>query len=121
MWDVDGNEFIDYVGSWGPMILGHADEEVRNALSNALTLGTSYGAPREQFANRDREAELRQRATELDAREIRRRLTVLEEVLRSIDGNVSADMTLFSAMARVAGSRVGEGEWPAHPPGRWDY
>jgi glutamate-1-semialdehyde 2,1-aminomutase len=47
MWDVDGHEFIDYVGSWGPMILGHADSEVIAALSDALTRGTSYGAPTE--------------------------------------------------------------------------
>jgi hypothetical protein len=46
---------------------------------------------------------------------------VLEEALRAIDGNVTADLTIFSAMARVAGSRVGEGEWPPHPAGRWDY
>jgi glutamate-1-semialdehyde 2,1-aminomutase len=30
MWDVDGNEYIDYVGSWGPAIIGHADDEVQN-------------------------------------------------------------------------------------------
>lgn len=47
MWDVDGHEFIDYVGSWGPMILGHADGEVIAALSDALKRGTSYGAPTE--------------------------------------------------------------------------
>lgn len=47
MWDVDGNEYIDYVGSWGPMILGHADEEVVAALRDALKRGTSYGAPTE--------------------------------------------------------------------------
>ena len=47
MWDVDGHEYIDYVGSWGPMILGHADEEVIAALRDALTRGTSYGAPTE--------------------------------------------------------------------------
>ncbi|HEY0321946.1 MAG TPA: glutamate-1-semialdehyde 2,1-aminomutase [Pyrinomonadaceae bacterium] len=47
MWDVDGHTYIDYVGSWGPMILGHADEEVIGALSDALTRGTSYGAPTE--------------------------------------------------------------------------
>jgi glutamate-1-semialdehyde 2,1-aminomutase len=45
--DVDGNEYIDYVGSWGPMILGHADEEVIEALERALRDGTSYGAPTE--------------------------------------------------------------------------
>jgi glutamate-1-semialdehyde 2,1-aminomutase len=45
--DVDGHTYIDYVGSWGPMILGHADPEVREALSDALARGTSYGAPTE--------------------------------------------------------------------------
>src|SRR3982751_6642602 len=47
MTDVDGRTYIDYVGSWGPMILGHADAEVLEALSEALTRGTSYGAPTE--------------------------------------------------------------------------
>ena len=45
--DVDGNEYIDYVGSWGPLILGHAHGEVIKALKNALSNGTSYGAPTE--------------------------------------------------------------------------
>lgn len=44
MWDVDGNEFIDYVGSWGPMILGHADERVIEAVRQAAIDGTSFGA-----------------------------------------------------------------------------
>ena len=43
--DVDGRTYIDYVGSWGPMILGHADEQVVEALREALGRGTSYGAP----------------------------------------------------------------------------
>src|SRR5436190_8728453 len=47
MTDVDGRTYIDYVGSWGPMILGHADPEVIEALREALTRGTSYGAPTE--------------------------------------------------------------------------
>ncbi|NWG01868.1 MAG: glutamate-1-semialdehyde 2,1-aminomutase [Syntrophaceae bacterium] len=45
IFDVDGNEYIDYVGSWGPMILGHAHPKVVNALKKALSKGTSYGAP----------------------------------------------------------------------------
>ncbi|MDQ3133290.1 MAG: glutamate-1-semialdehyde 2,1-aminomutase, partial [Acidobacteriota bacterium] len=45
--DVDGRTYIDYVGSWGPMILGHADPEVIEALRDALGRGTSYGAPTE--------------------------------------------------------------------------
>lgn len=47
IYDIDGNAYIDYVGSWGPMILGHADERVVDALKNAVERGTSYGAPTE--------------------------------------------------------------------------
>ena len=45
--DVDGNEYIDYVGSWGPMILGHAHPEVVEAVIKSAKRGTSYGAPTE--------------------------------------------------------------------------
>ena len=45
--DADDNEYIDYVGSWGPLILGHTHPEVVAALENALSNGTSYGAPTE--------------------------------------------------------------------------
>ncbi len=45
--DVDGNEYIDYVGSWGPLILGHAHEEVVQALKDTAARGTSFGAPTE--------------------------------------------------------------------------
>ena len=44
-WDIDGNRFIDYVGSWGPAICGHAHPEVIAALQEALEKGTSFGAP----------------------------------------------------------------------------
>jgi glutamate-1-semialdehyde 2,1-aminomutase len=47
MTDVDGRTYVDYVGSWGPMILGHADPKVIDALHAALGRGTSYGAPTE--------------------------------------------------------------------------
>jgi glutamate-1-semialdehyde 2,1-aminomutase len=45
--DVDGNRYIDYVGSWGPMILGHAQPAVIEAVQRAASRGTSYGAPTE--------------------------------------------------------------------------
>ena len=45
IYDIDGNEYIDYVLSWGPMILGHAKSEVVAALQEAVLRGTSYGAP----------------------------------------------------------------------------
>jgi glutamate-1-semialdehyde 2,1-aminomutase len=44
-WDVDGNRYIDYIGSWGPAICGHAHPEVIAALHEALDKGTSFGAP----------------------------------------------------------------------------
>jgi glutamate-1-semialdehyde 2,1-aminomutase len=47
LWDVDGNRYIDYVGSWGPMILGHADPAVLRAVRRTLARGTSFGAPTE--------------------------------------------------------------------------
>ena len=45
IWDVDGNEYIDYIGSWGPMIMGHAHPKVVTALKKAIPRGTSFGAP----------------------------------------------------------------------------
>ncbi|RLA79681.1 MAG: glutamate-1-semialdehyde-2,1-aminomutase [Deltaproteobacteria bacterium] len=45
VWDVDGNEYIDFVASWGPMILGHAHPQVIEAVKEAAERGTSYGAP----------------------------------------------------------------------------
>jgi glutamate-1-semialdehyde 2,1-aminomutase len=43
--DIDGNEYIDFVSSWGPMILGHADDRVINAIKGVAINGTSFGAP----------------------------------------------------------------------------
>ena len=45
IWDVDGNQYIDYVGSWGPAICGHAHPDVIAALHEAVEKGTSFGAP----------------------------------------------------------------------------
>jgi glutamate-1-semialdehyde 2,1-aminomutase len=45
IYDIDGNEYIDYVSSWGPMILGHAHPEVLKAIGEAMKEGTSFGAP----------------------------------------------------------------------------
>jgi glutamate-1-semialdehyde 2,1-aminomutase len=47
IWDADGNEFIDYCCSWGPLILGHANEEVVNAVKSSVENGSSFGAPTE--------------------------------------------------------------------------
>ena len=45
IFDVDGNEYIDYVGSWGPLLLGHRHPEILAAIERALAIGTSFGAP----------------------------------------------------------------------------
>lgn len=45
VYDIDGNTFIDYVGSWGPLIMGHAHPEVVEAIKRTAELGTSFGAP----------------------------------------------------------------------------
>ena len=47
IWDVDGKEYIDFVGSWGPLIFGHRPPEVMEALNRVLAIGTSFGAPTE--------------------------------------------------------------------------
>ena len=47
LFDVDGNRYIDYIGSWGPMILGHAHPKVTEAINAAVKQGTSFGAPTE--------------------------------------------------------------------------
>jgi glutamate-1-semialdehyde 2,1-aminomutase len=47
LYDLDGNRYIDYIGSWGPMILGHARPKVREAIHAAVDRGTSFGAPTE--------------------------------------------------------------------------
>src|ERR1700747_2076594 len=57
--DVDGNTYIDYVGSWGPLILGHCHPEVMESLAKVLESGTSFGACTEgevELAERIREA-----------------------------------------------------------------
>ena len=59
IWDVDGREYIDYVGSWGPLIFGHRSPEVIEALNQVLAIGTSFGAPTE------REVELAELITQL--------------------------------------------------------
>jgi glutamate-1-semialdehyde 2,1-aminomutase len=48
LYDVDGHEYVDYVGSWGPLILGHAHQEILDAIASAAADGTSFGAPTER-------------------------------------------------------------------------
>src|SRR5678815_956443 len=57
--DADGNRYIDLIGSWGPLILGHSHRDVLDAIAEAMSQGTTFGAPTEievRFAERIREA-----------------------------------------------------------------
>ena len=59
LYDVDGNQYIDYIGSWGPHLFGHRHPKILQAVEHALTIGTSFGAPTEA------EAELAQLVIEM--------------------------------------------------------
>ena len=84
-------------------------------------LRVRYGAAREQLVNADREADLRRQAAVAEPAEVRRRLLVLEEMLRAIEGNVTPELAMFSALSRLSGGRPDETAWPPHPTPRWDY
>src|SRR5690349_1834398 len=47
IWDADGNKYIDLIGSWGPLILGHAHRDILDTIKETLALGTTFGAPTE--------------------------------------------------------------------------
>ncbi len=91
IWDVDGNEYIDFVGSWGPMIAGHRHPRVVEAVAEALDRGSSFGAP-----------------TEL---EVRLAQTVTEavpsmEMVRMVSSGTEATMSAIR-LARAATGRDG--------------
>jgi len=89
VWDADGNEYVDYVGSWGPLVLGHADPAVLRAVREAAAAGTSFGAPTE------REIEL--------AEEVCRALPSVEMV-RFVSSGTEASMSAIR-LARAATGR----------------
>ncbi len=78
IFDVDGNEYIDYVGSWGPLILGHRHPVILDALNHALSRGTSFGAPTEQ---------------EIELAEIVREMVPSIEMVRLVNSGTEATMS----------------------------
>ncbi len=90
VWDADGNEYVDYVGSWGPLVLGHANRDVLRAVREAAAAGTSFGAPTE------REIEL--------AEEVCRALPSVEMV-RFVSSGTEASMSAMR-LARAATGRA---------------
>jgi glutamate-1-semialdehyde 2,1-aminomutase len=89
IWDVDGRSYLDFVGSWGPLILGHARREVVEAVSAAAARGTSYGAPTAQ------EVELAERIT---------RAVPSVEMVRLVNSGTEAAMSAIR-LARAATGR----------------
>lgn len=89
VWDVDGNEYVDLVGSWGPMILGHANDDVLDAVREVTNNSSSFGAPSTH------EVEL--------AEEIVKRIEPLEKV-RFVSSGTEAVMTAVR-LARAATNR----------------
>ena len=78
IWDVDGNEYVDYIGSWGPAILGHAQDEVVAAVKAAAEEGLTYGAPT---------------AREVEMAELIRELVPSMEVSRMVSSGTEAVMS----------------------------
>ncbi|HEX9614989.1 MAG TPA: glutamate-1-semialdehyde 2,1-aminomutase [Bacteroidota bacterium] len=78
VWDVDGNKYIDYVGSWGPMLFGHAHPKIVRAVQKTAQRGTSFGAPTEL------EVEMADRI---------RRLVPSIEVVRMVNSGTEATMS----------------------------
>jgi glutamate-1-semialdehyde 2,1-aminomutase len=78
IYDVDGNEFIDCIGSWGPMILGHADERVIDAVKAAADDGTSFGASSEK---------------EIELAELVKKFVPSVELVRMVNSGTEATMS----------------------------
>ncbi|MCX7014273.1 MAG: glutamate-1-semialdehyde 2,1-aminomutase [Candidatus Sumerlaeota bacterium] len=89
VWDVEGREYIDYIGSWGPMILGHGHEEVVEAVRRQLDVGMSYGAPTE---------------AEVEMAELIAELVPSAEVVRMVNSGTEATMSAIR-LARAAAGR----------------
>jgi glutamate-1-semialdehyde 2,1-aminomutase len=88
IYDVDGNEYIDYVLSWGPMILGHAHPKVTNALKKAADSGTSFGAPT---------------PLEIELAAMIRRAYPSMEILRMVNSGTEATMSAIRAARGFTG------------------
>ena len=85
VWDADGNAYIDYVGSWGPLIVGHAHPEVVKAVQQAAERGLSFGAPTE---------------AEVEMAELLAKLVPTLEQVRLVSSGTEATMTRHPARAR---------------------
>ena len=78
IWDADGNEYIEYIGSWGPLLLGHRFPPVLDALRDTLEIGTSFGAPTER---------------EIELAELIREFVPSVEMVRLVNSGTEATMS----------------------------
>jgi glutamate-1-semialdehyde 2,1-aminomutase len=78
IWDADGNEYIEYIGSWGPLLLGHRFPPVLEALQSTLEIGTSFGAPTER---------------EIELAELIREFVPSVEMVRLVNSGTEATMS----------------------------
>ncbi len=91
VWDADGNEFIDYVCSWGPLLLGHRPPPVIEAIELALEIGTSFGAPTER---------------EIELAELIRSLVPSVEMVRLVNSGTEASMSALRVARGFTGRDV---------------
>jgi glutamate-1-semialdehyde 2,1-aminomutase len=91
IFDADGNEYIDYIGSWGPLLLGHRHPEIIEAVERALDGGTSFGAPTER---------------EIDLAETIRALVPSMEMLRLVNSGTEATMSALRVARGFTGRDI---------------
>jgi glutamate-1-semialdehyde 2,1-aminomutase len=91
IYDADGNQYIDYVGSWGPLLLGHRFQPVLDALNEALERGTSFGAPTEQ---------------EIELAELIRQLVPSIEMVRLVNSGTEATMSALRVARGFTGRDI---------------
>ncbi|HXJ42357.1 MAG TPA: glutamate-1-semialdehyde 2,1-aminomutase [Bryobacteraceae bacterium] len=91
LFDADGNEYIDYIGSWGPLLFGHRHPDVLDALNEALLVGTSFGAPTEK---------------EIELAETLRRLVPSMEMVRLVNSGTEATMSALRVARGFTGRDI---------------
>ena len=91
IWDADGNEFVDYIGSWGPLLLGHRHPSVIEAIVKALEIGTSFGAPTER---------------EIELAELIRAAVPSVEMVRLVNSGTEASMSALRVARGFTGRDV---------------
>jgi glutamate-1-semialdehyde 2,1-aminomutase len=91
IYDVDGNEYIDYIGSWGPLLLGHRHPEIIEAVTKALEGGTSFGAPTER---------------EIELAETIRELVPSMEMVRLVSSGTEATMSALRVARGFTGRDI---------------